>query len=465
MQFIHSFILTVSWISIFYTSALWAVYFLQLLSAEHRLKRNTRRNSFSDHGRYLDSRNMIPASLLVPAYNEEMTIVDTLKNLLTLSFPEYEIILINDGSSDATMERVQEFAGLEPVHLDYSKQVPSSPVKTLYRSSRFPQLLVADKENAGKADALNTGINLSRYPVIVSIDADSLLEQDALLKLVHPFTADHTLAACGGIIRAAGTCRLENGVLTQAQLPNGFLGKLQNVEYLRAFYAGRIGADALESLLIISGAFGAFRKSAVIRAGGYLRSSIGEDMELVVRLHRTLREEKSVYSIRFLSDPICWTQPPHSLKDLYRQRKRWQIGLRDTLHAHAGMLFRRSYGRIGMLTLPYYWIFEYLGPVFETLGYFTIPLSYFLGLINLPFLAGYFGLLILLGSILTAGSLLMHTAYGGKPPTARLLSSQLFYSLIDNLGYRQLLTVFRCAGNFSLRRKHKWGHIERRKYE
>lgn len=318
---------------------------------------------------------MIPVSLMVPAYNEEATILETIKNLLKLDYPEYEVIVINDGSKDNTLKLLLEYYRMTPIEQPYKKSVPNKPVRQVYRTAMHDNLIVVDKENGGKADALNAGINFSRYPVVVSMDADSVLEKDALIRILIPFLKDSKVVAVGGVVRISSGCVIKDGDIIEINLPKSVLGKLQTVEYLRSFFTGRIGAAAMGTLLIISGAFGAFRKEVLIRVGGYTANCIGEDMEVVVKVHREMRKAGKPYKISFLPDPICWTQPPDNLRDIYKQRKRWQIGLINVLLRHRDMAFNPKYGKTGMIMLPYYWIFEFIGPVFETLGYVVIPLS------------------------------------------------------------------------------------------
>lgn len=462
---LYKLILWINYFALAYTVAIFAMYAVQLLGATVSLGKYVRSLRYTDYRRYVRSENMIPVSLLVPAYNEAATIVENVRNLLSLDFPEYEVVVVNDGSSDETMELLRRHFRLVRVDQPYKRSLDTQPIHGIYRSPLYPNLVVADKANGGKADALNAGINLSQYPVFVSMDADSILEKDALIRIIMPFLRDHSVAAVGGIVRIASGCKVENGAITEVDLPRTFLGKLQTVEYLRAFFTGRIGSDALGTLLIISGAFGAFRKQPVIQAGGYTVGSIGEDMDLVVKLHRSLRQSKTPYRMKFLADPICWTQPPERLRDLYKQRKRWQVGLISTLMAYRDMLLRPRYGRIGMFTLPYYWLFELLGPVFEATGLLLIPLSWALGIVNTQFMLLYFLLIVLVGIILSVGALLLETYTVKKFPKASQLLQLLLFCFLDNFGYRQFNTLVRVAATFSFRKSRgTWGSMERKQF-
>ncbi|HPS81944.1 MAG TPA: glycosyltransferase family 2 protein, partial [Candidatus Limiplasma sp.] len=409
--------------------------------------------------------NMIPVSLIVPAYNEEATILDTIRNLLKLNYPEYEIIVINDGSKDQTLPLLIEQFGMVAIEQPYKRSVASQPIRKVYRTSQHGNLIVIDKENGGKADALNAGINFSRYPVIVSMDADSVLEKEALIRIVAPFLQDNTVIAVGGVVRISSGCVIEDGDIKDIRLPKSALGKLQTVEYLRSFFTGRIGAASMGMLLIISGAFGAFRKEAVIAVGGYTTQCIGEDMELVVKLHRYMKNNGKPYKISFLPDPICWTQPPDNLRDLYKQRKRWQIGLINVLLRHRDMAFNPKYGKTGMIMLPYYWIFEFIGPVFETLGYFVVPLSWWLGVISWQFALLFFLLVVLVGLILSLGAILQESFAMRKFPKMSQILTLAAFALVDNFGFRQFNTIIRFIGFLKYRTgKSTWGTLKRQQF-
>lgn len=463
---IYAILMVINSLSLAYMIGITLTYFLQLLYSGKALNEYVKYLRFSDYRRYIDSANMIPVSLIVPAYNEEATVVETVINLLKLNYPEYEIIVVNDGSKDGTLPLLIEKFSLVPIEQPYKKTLESKPVRAVYRTPLQANLLVVDKENGGKADALNAGINFSRYPVIVSMDADSVLEKEALVRIVSPFLQDNTVVAVGGVVRIANGCVVEDGEIKEIRLPRTALGKLQTVEYLRSFFTGRIGAASMGMLLIISGAFGAFRKDAVIAVGGYTTRCIGEDMELVVKLHRGLRNAGKPYRIDFLPDPICWTQPPENFRDLYRQRKRWQIGLINVLMRHKDMAFNAKYGKTGLLMLPYYWIFEFIGPIFETIGYFVIPLSWWLGIISWRFTLLFFLLVVMVGLVLSLGAILQESYAMRKFPKMSQVLTLAAYALIDNFGFRQFNTVIRFIGCLKYRSgKNTWGSMKREKFE
>lgn len=462
---IYAVLMVINSLSLAYMIGITITYFLQLLYSGKALNEYVKYLRFSDYRRYIDSANMIPVSLIVPAYNEEATVVETVKNLLKLNYPEYEIIVVNDGSRDGTLPLLLERFGMLPIEQPYKRSVDAKPIRGVYRTPLHGNLVVVDKENGGKADALNAGINFSRYPVIVSMDADSVLEKEALVRIVSPFLQDNTVVAVGGVVRIANGCVIEEGEIREIRLPRTALGKLQTVEYLRSFFTGRIGAASMGMLLIISGAFGAFRKDAVISVGGYTTHCIGEDMELVVKLHRGLRNAGKPYKIDFLPDPICWTQPPENLRDLYKQRKRWQIGLINVLMRHRDMAFNRKYGKAGMLMLPYYWIFEFIGPIFETMGYFVIPLSWWLGIISWKFTLLFFMLVVMVGLILSLGAIMQESYAMRKFPKMSQILALAFYAFVDNFGFRQFNTVIRFIGCLKYRSgKNTWGSMKRERF-
>jgi len=462
-EVLYTIVRAVNYVSLFYVLTISTIYFVQLVSASIGLKEYVRSLKFTDYSRYVYSDNMVPISVLVPAYNESATIVDNTRNLLSLDFGQYEVIVVNDGSKDNTLELLKDAFRLIPIDQPYKRAIATQGVRGVYRSADFPNLVVVDKENGGKADALNAGINLSMYPVFVSIDADYILERSSLAKIIYAFMIDPKCVAVGGIIRIASGCEIVDGELREINLSDKPLLMLQTNEYLRAFLTGRIGFHKMGMLLIISGAFGAFNKQAVIDAGGYTPRCIGEDMELVVKLHGNMLRGKRDYTIKFLPDPVCWTQPPDTLRDLKKQRKRWHIGLIDTLLRHRDMAFRPSYGRIGLFCLPYFWIFELIGPLFEVLGYITVPISCILGVVDLHFMLSFFLVAVLYGIILSVGALLMEENTFRKYPRIGQILKLYLFAILDNFGYRQLNSIYKVEATFGYRKnKSSWGSIQRR---
>lgn len=427
----------------------------------------TRRVTALVHTRDLRSRMqsplMSPVSVLVPAYNEEANVCETVHSLLQLRYPRFEILVVNDGSDDATLERLIERFALHPVGRGFEQRVPCKPIRCIYESKRHPNLVVVDKVNGGKGDALNAGLNVSRYPLFCGIDGDSVLESDALLQVARLFHENpDTMVAAGGTVRIANGSRLRAGRVVDVGLARGVLPRIQVVEYLRAFLFGRMGWASLGGLLIISGAFGVFERRAVIEAGGYATDSVGEDMELVVRLHRTLRETGRRYRIGFVPEPVCWTEAPASLAVLQRQRTRWQRGLIDTLSRHRRMLFNPRYGAIGMLAMPYFAIFEMLGPLVELSGYVVVPLSYALGILDVSVLHAFFAAAVLYAAVVSVVAVLLDDLAFRRYRGVGQLLSMTSAALVEAVVFRPLCAWWRCLAFVAhARRDLSWGRMER----
>jgi cellulose synthase/poly-beta-1,6-N-acetylglucosamine synthase-like glycosyltransferase len=405
-----------------------------------------------------------PISVLVPAYNEETTIAATVRSVLQLTYPEFEIIVINDGSRDSTLEVLQREFSLLPFPEAYRIQLPTETVRGIYRSATHPQLRVIDKHNGGKADSLNAGINASRFPLFCGVDADSILQRNSLQQVVRPFLRDPHMIVTGGTIRAANGCEVKDGYLTRVDLPRNPLALFQVIEYLRAFLFGRLGWSSVNGVLIISGAFGLFRKEAVIEAGGYRRNTIGEDMELIVRLHRHMRERRRPYRIEFVPDPVCWTEVPEDLRTLRNQRVRWQRGLSESLSSHWPLMLSRNGGWPGWVAFPYMVLFEWLGPVFEFGGYLWFIYAFLAGLISWQAFAVFLFLAIGMGILLSASGLMLEEISFHLYPRKRHLALLALFVLLENLGYRQLNAWWRLVGLFQwLRQKeHQWGAMKRK---
>ena len=405
-----------------------------------------------------------PVCLLAPAFNEELTIVDSVRSLLSLQYPSFEIIVINDGSSDGTLARLIEAFALEPHAREHEPAAPHQPVRGVYRCPTQPKLLVIDKQNGGKADALNAGVNFSRAPILCSIDADSLLEPDALLRAVRPFVEDpeRTIAA-GGTVRIANGCRIDHGRVVSVGLPRSPLALLQTVEYLRAFLMARLAWSRLDSLMIISGAFGLFRRDAVVAVGGYTLKTVGEDMELVVKLHRHFRDARLPYRIAFIPEPVCWTEAPESLAVLGRQRARWHRGSLETFWKHRKMLFNRRYGRVGWLAFGNILLVDTLGPVIEALGYLLIPAFWAMGLLSFEHLLAFLAVSFAFGVAISVGSLALEEAELRLFPRVRDLVILTLAAVVENFGYRQLNNLWRLQGTWQfLRGSHSWGTMTRK---
>ncbi len=400
-------ILAISWLVIGAGVAQNALYIFQLLLAYLTLRR--RPPDPHDAAIWAEVSDVtMPIALLAPAFNEEATIVESVRSLLALHYPNFEVIVINDGSRDATLARLVEAFDLQPIDRAYEVAVPHKAVRGLYGSPRHRHLLVIDKENGGKSDALNAGINLSRAPLFCAVDADSLLESDALLRAVEPFIDDPArTVAVGGTIRIANGCSIEAGRIVSIGLPRRILPLFQTMEYLRAYLMARLAWSRLEALTLVSGAFGIFKRQAAVAVGGYSHGTIGEDGEIIVKIHRHFRELGQDYAIRFIPEPVCWTEAPESLRVLARQRIRWQRGALETFFKHRRMLLNPRYGRVGLLGFSHMLIVDVLGPPLEVLGYLLLPLFWWMGAIGWPFVAAFLAVTFAFGVFISVGSLIL----------------------------------------------------------
>jgi cellulose synthase/poly-beta-1,6-N-acetylglucosamine synthase-like glycosyltransferase len=413
---------------------------------------------------------MLPSiSIIAPAYNEEKTVVESARSLLNLNYPDYEVIIVNDGSKDETLLNLIKEFNLVRVDYRYSKSLETAPIRGIYRNPSFPRMLVVDKSNGGKADALNAGINIANKTYFCGIDSDSLLEPDALLKIAS-LTLDESIEtpALGGNIFPINGCRVDKGFITDIEIPQNHLARFQTIEYIRAFMSGRLGWQEMDSLLIISGAFGLFRKDRIIGVGGYMtqkgqykKDTVGEDMELVVRISRMMHEAGNPFKILYAFNANCWTEVPEDLKSLKGQRYRWHRGLMDILYYHKKMIFNRKYSRTGMVAMPYFVIFEAIGPIIEIQGYIMVVLAAMLGILDKNIALLLFASTILLGIIVSVISLMVaerENHYFKIRDVMKLIA----YAIIENFGPRQVFSFWRVRALFHIVfGKSGWGHIRR----
>jgi cellulose synthase/poly-beta-1,6-N-acetylglucosamine synthase-like glycosyltransferase len=389
-----------------------------------------------------------PISLLVPAHNEERTIVESVDSLLALDYPEIEIVVANDGSTDGTLAALRERYQLLETDMVYVQEVESRPVRAVYMSQVEPRLLVVDKEPGGsKADAVNAALNIASSPYVCVVDADSILEPDALLRIMVPIFADPArVVAAGGIVRVLNGCRIENGHMADVRLPRRPSEVIQVVEYLRSFLIGREGWAFFNMLTIISGAFGVFRRDLVRAVGGYRPTAVGEDIDMVLRLHRLMRERKADYQIAFVPDPVCWTEVPSDLRSLGRQRARWQKGLLDVLWPNRDMLFRPTYGRIGAIALPYLWVWELFAPLVEAAGLVTIVAAALLGALSREFMIQFLIFGYVFATMISIGSVLLEEITYRRYSRWQDVSRLIRYCFLEHFPYRQLHLWWRLKG-------------------
>jgi len=438
-------------------------YLILLASAALEMRRHVLLSRGQARWKMLGSRVVPGISMLAPAYNEANTIAESVRALLALYYPNLEVVVVNDGSKDETMAVLIDQFDLAPIHPIYPRRVSSAEVVALYRSRTHPNLVVVDKRNGGKADALNAGLNLATGDLVCAIDADTLIEPDALIRMVRPFIDDDRVIAAGGTIRIANASRVESGRVVDTRVPRRALPGFQVVEYLRAFLFGRLGWNRLGGNLIISGAFGLFRRDLMLAAGGYLHATVGEDMELVLRLRRTGYEQGGAHRVDFIPDPVAWTEAPESFRVLARQRDRWQRGLADVLWRHRGLLFNPRYGRMGTIVYPYFVFNEMLAPVVEAVGFLGVILGLMLNAIDWPFAILFFLTAYGLGAVLTFMALVLEEMNFHRYHTFGDRVMLVVWALLENLGYRQLTVIWRLKGMWNyLRGSQSWGKMDRK---
>jgi len=405
-----------------------------------------------------------PISIIAPVYNEEKNAVESIKSLLSLEYPQYEVIVVNDGSTDQTLKKLIKAFDMKKTKWVFRKSVETKPVKSIYKSVTNPKLIVVDKLNGKKADAMNAGLNVSHYPLFCAIDGDSVLEKDALLKMVRPFLEEpEKTVAAGGIIRLSNGTKVKDGQITKINVPRNWLARFQILEYLRAFLGGRLGLSMLRSMLIVSGAFGLFRKDIVLKCGAYRAETIGEDMDLVVRMKKYLHEHKIPFRVGYIPDPICWTEAPETLRSLSNQRIRWHRGLIECLMHCKKMLFNPRYGITGLFAMPFYFIFEMIGPLIEVAGYTAFVTLVILGELNRTFALLFFLFAVVFGILLSILSVLLGEYSARKYPRLSNVFIITLFSLLENLAYRQFISIIRTKAFVDVMRgKQEWGIMDKK---
>lgn len=402
-------------------------------------------------------------SVIVPAYNEAATIAESLRGLLLLNYPKYELVVVNDGSKDQTLDIATRTYGLLRAPVAYQQPLETAPVRGLYRSLDHPNLVLIDKVNGGKADAINAGLNAARHELVCVIDADSILEEFALARGVVPFLEDPKTVAVGGTIRIVNGCVVDGGRVTDVRLPASWLARFQVVEYMRAFLGGRVAMSAVNALLIVSGAFGIFRKPVVIEAGGFSTDTVGEDMEFVVRLHRVKRDAGDPYRIVFQPDPACWTEVPESTKVLSSQRSRWQRATLQVLSAHAPMIGNPRHGAVGLFALPYFFMFEAAAPIVEGFGWVVNGLGLAFGVLDVEFAQLFLLTAVAYGALISVTSVLLQEVSFRRYPRVWDLLMLAVVAIGENFGYRQLTAWWRLRGTFDyFLGRGVWGEMTRK---
>ncbi len=391
-----------------------------------------------------------PVTLIVPAYNEERVIAQSVRSLLGIEYPRIQIAVINDGSTDNTLEELTRSFSLRKAEVRPSGELPTQPIRDYYVSVVEPRLVVIDKQNGGKADALNAGINFCESPYFLAMDADSVVEPEALTYAVRAILEDpERVVAVAGIVRGVNGSIVDGGRVRSPSLQLNLWVVMQTIEYVRSFLAGRAGWSQINGLLMVSGAFGLFQKAACIKVGGYSTRTVTEDLELVVRLHRYAREHKLDWRVVFAPDAVCWTEMPSSAAVLSRQRKRWHEGLWQTIAAHRAMCFRPRYGVVGMLSMPHQVIHEAGGPFVELSGLVLLPLAYFLGMLSFKAFVLYMAFAFFFSIVFSLMAVLIDQTLFPRHRFPRDALLLLVFALIENFGYRQLYLSWRLAASWN----------------
>lgn len=451
----------VSFVLIYSLAILGQYLLLQILAFVEAL-RQRQRSRIADRLSLFQDDFAPPISILVPAHNEGPTIVDSVRSLMQLHYPSIEVIVVNDGSTDDTLAQLTKAFGLRPSHRTLRARVPFDRVRGVYSSPDYSFLLVLDVTNGGKASALNIGIAMARHPLFLAIDADSVLENDALPRLALPFLQNPSTVVVGGVVRPSNGCRIAGGRVLEARLPASQLARYQAVEYLRGMLGGRLGWDLVDCLYVVSGALGLFSREAVLAVGGYRTDTLGEDMELVMRLQRWAGEHHRPRAVHLIGDAVAWTEVPQKLRTLRSQRRRWQQGLAESLWLNRELLWRQRFGfRHGLAFLSQL-LFELLGPLFELTGYAVVVVLLLTNQFNAEIAALYLGIFIAGGTLNSLLGLALEAVACPRYTRTRDLLVLMLHALIENFGYRQLTTLWRVEGLWNaIRRKRVWGVMTR----
>jgi len=450
-----------------YSISIFSFYFVLAFLSGFEMVRYIRKNSFVDYSAIISSAYAPAVSVLAPAYNEGNTIIENIRSLLSIHYSDLEVIVINDGSKDDSLEKIIAHYQLVKVNYMVNYVIPTKPVRGIYKSTNkaYSKLIVVDKENGGKADSLNAGINISNKKYFAAIDVDCILEEDALLKMIKPFLefSSTRVIVTGGVIRIANSCEVKDGKIVKINLPTNLIARFQVLEYIRAFLIGRMAWSRLNGLLLISGAFGVFDREIVVKAGGYDSKMVGEDMELIVRMRRYMIEHDLKYKIVYIPDPLCWTEVPEELKILSRQRNRWTRGTMETLVKHKKLFLNPKYGNLGMLGYPYWFFFEWLAPIIEVAGIIYFILVIFMGYVNWQFFFLLIGFAYLFAITYSTWAVVCEEFTYAQYRQKRDIAKLLIISLLEPIFYHPINVWFALVGNYYYLTGNKsWGKMERK---
>jgi biofilm PGA synthesis N-glycosyltransferase PgaC len=451
-----------------YSCLLFGTYFILSTFSALDIMRYMRRNSFIDYRDILAAPSAPSISIIAPAYNEAATIVENVRSLLNIHYVNFEVIIVNDGSKDQTLQLLIDEYLLEPVTYALDQKIESKPITAIYKSKieSLKKLTVIDKVNGGKADALNSGINVSKYDLFAAIDVDCILEYESLLKMVKPFmeqSEKKQVIAVGGVVRIANSCEVREGKIIQVNLPRNIIPRVQVLEYIRAFLLGRMAWSRLNGLILISGAFGMFDKKIAIAAGGYNHRTVGEDMELVIRMRRFMEERNKEYKVVYLPDPLCWTEAPSTFRILSKQRNRWTRGTAETLWIHKKLIFNPRYRFLGMISMPFWFLFEWLAPIVESTAFLYLIMMAFLGILNVALFVTLFLLIYAFAIMYSTAAILFEELSFHQYKKKRDILKLLATALIEPVFIHPLTVYYAIRGNLDLLTGVKnWGEMKRK---
>jgi len=416
---------------------------------------------------YIQSDYFIPISVIVPAYNEELTVADSVKSLLAQKYKLFEIIVVDDGSKDNTVKVMIEQFNMKEISRPIRRKIKCTPKDKVYVTYEYKvPITMITKANGGKADSLNLGISASEYPYVACIDADSMLQSDALARIASCAMESDEVIAVGGLVRIVNDVVVEEGEVVDYRLPKKLLLCMQVLEYDRSFLASRLLFDKFNGNLIVSGAFGLFRKDFLIDMGGYNPGTIGEDMELIVRMHAVARANNIPYKIRYAADAVCWSQAPHTFKDLAKQRRRWHIGLFESLRSHKSIMFNPKYGPLSFISFAYFVIYELLSPFIELFGLVSIIFASVYRLTNIPFMIMLLGIYVVFNTIVSLTAFFSRVYAMNVKLKKKDVFKAVFIAFFENIGMRGLLVFVRFSALLGYKKgKTVWGRIKRTEHD
>lgn len=457
-----------------YGVVLFVVYVLIALLSTYELTAYLKRNRHFRYNRMKSYKELPSVSVIAPAFNEEKSIVENIRSLLSLQYPRMEVIIVNDGSTDESLKKIMRYYKLVKVNYAYSESIKTGKIRAIYKSTNqaYAKLLVIDKENGGKADSLNAGINISRSDLLLAIDVDCIIESDAVLKMVKPFLEEskgRKVIASGGVVRVANSCKIEDGRVLEVSFPKNIWARFQVLEYFRAFTLGRMAWSKINGLLIISGAFGLFDKKIVKEVGGYDSTTVGEDLELVVRMRKYMHEQGNPnYRVAFIPDPLCWTEVPSSFQSLATQRNRWTRGSIDTIKKHRNLFFNPKYKKIGMISFPYWVLFEWFAPILESIGIVYFLILLILGMVNMKIFLVLSLFVFTFSLSFSTFAVLYETYVFSRYRGKKFILQVIFVAMSEMLFFHPLTLLYSLKGNYDFfikKNKKSWGNIKRTAFD